>query len=850
MPANLIDFLPSQAEASGETILSRFLDFLAARNVELYPAQETAILELCEDKNVILNTPTGSGKTLVATAAQFGSLARGRRSIYTCPIKALVNEKWLSLCREFGAKNVGLSTGDATVNHGAPILCCTAEILANMALREGDQARIDEVIIDEFHYYSDRDRGGAWQIPLLTLPQARFLLMSATMGDTDFFAQSLSQLTHRPTVIVQGSIRPVPLEQSYVETTLTATLERLLADGKAPIYVVHFSQAEAAESAQSITSLNVCTRDEKAAVAEALQGVKFSSPYGPEVKRWLRHGIGVHHAGLLPKYRILVEQLAQKGLLKVICGTDTLGVGINVPIRTVVFTKLCKYDGQKTAILSVRDFHQIAGRAGRKGFDDCGWVVVQAPEHVVENLKLEEKAARDGKKVVKRKPPEKNFVAWDKNTFQRLVNSAPEKLTSQFKVSHGMLLNVLSRPSNGCDAMRRLIRDCHESPKAKKQLTKRSWQLFRSLLAQKIVEILPKTSSGAYLRVNIDLQSDFSMNQTLSLFLIHTIPQLDAASPSYPLDLLTLVESIIEDPDVILRKQLDRVKSERLAEMKMEGMDYDQRMAELELLEYPKPNREFIYSTFNAFASQHPWVDQENIRPKSIVREMFEGFRTFSDYIKDYELQRAEGVLLRHLMAVHKVLAQTVPDSFKNEAVQEMETFLDTMIRQVDSSLIEEWERMRNPSYVAPQNLEEVRLKTAAVVVDITADKARFHGQIRQWIWTFLRNLSSGDIEAAQACLAFETTVEELPIDPEMLSSHYQKFTEARGRLCFDAEARNQRHTYILEGALPNQWKVQQMLVDPHNNNDWVADFVVDLPESKLRQGPALRFGRIGPLVP
>ncbi len=490
MPATLYDLIPRDGGTGSDVLLERFLDYVSGRKLQLYPAQETAILELFDEKNVILNTPTGSGKSLVATALHFQAIARGRRSIYTCPIKALVNEKFMALCREFGPDNVGLSTGDASVNRDAPILCCTAEILANIALREGEKANVRDVVMDEFHYYADRERGVAWQVPLLTLPQTRFLLMSATLGDTTFFETELTRLTGRATVTVSSTDRPVPLAHEYSELPLAKTLESLVAAGRAPVYVVHFTQLEAAQSAQDFTSINVATRDEKAAIANTLEGFKFSSPYGPEIKKWLRHGIGLHHAGLLPKYRVLVEQLAQKGLLKVICGTDTLGVGINVPIRTVLFTRLCKFDGQKTGILSARDFHQISGRAGRKGFDDKGWVVAQAPEHVIENLKLAEKSARDGKKTVKRQPPEKNFVNWDKNTFARLMSAPPERLTSRFQVTHGMLLNVLSRDGDGCAAMQKLIRDCHETPKAKKAHTQRAWQLFRSLLNRKIVEFI------------------------------------------------------------------------------------------------------------------------------------------------------------------------------------------------------------------------------------------------------------------------------------------------------------------------------------------------------------------------
>ena len=451
MPASLHDFLPRPGEPrpDADALLGRFLEYVAAVGLTLYPAQETALLEIFEGRNVILNTPTGSGKSLVATALHFQALAGGRRSVYTCPIKALVNEKWLALCREFGPEHVGLATGDGSVNRHAPILCCTAEVLGNAALREGAALDVGDVVMDEFHYYGDRERGGAWQAPLLTLPQARFLLMSATLGDTAFFEEELTGLNGRPTVTVRSTDRPVPLEFEYVETPLAQTVEELALTKKCPVYVVHFTQAAAAESAQNFTSLNFTSRDEKAALADALTGFKFSSPYGPGVKRWLRAGIGLHHAGMLPKYRVLTEQLAQRGLLKIICGTDTLGVGINVPIRTVLFTSLCKFDGQKTAVLSARDFHQIAGRAGRKGFDDRGWVLAQAPEHVIENLLHARKKAETGKKFVPRKPPEKGFVQWDLKTFTRLQTATPERLQPQFQVTHGMLLNVLEPRRGG-----------------------------------------------------------------------------------------------------------------------------------------------------------------------------------------------------------------------------------------------------------------------------------------------------------------------------------------------------------------------------------------------------------------
>ncbi len=878
--------MPRTATPTNDVLLGLFLEYTESQRLQLYPAQEAAILELFEEKNVILNTPTGSGKSLVAAAAQFKSLAQGKRSVYTCPIKALVNEKWRALCRDFGPENVGLSTGDASVNRQAPILCCTAEILANIALRRGSCADFQEVIMDEFHYYADRERGVAWQVPILTMSQARFLLMSATLGDTTFFEEELTRLNRRPTVSVRSEERPVPLEYAFSEIPLAQTIERLVSERKSPVYVVHFTQLEAAQSAQDFTSINVATHEEKNAIANELEGFRFSSPYGPEIRRWLKHGIGLHHAGLLPKYRVLVEQLTQRGLLKIICGTDTLGAGINMPLRTVLFSRLCKFDGQKTAILSARDFHQIAGRAGRKGFDDRGWVVAQAPEHVIENIKLEEKAARDGRKSVKRKAPEKNFVNWDKQTFLRLIHALPERLTSRFQVSHGMLLHVLSHEGDGCRAMQKLIRNSHESPKLKKEHARRAWQLFRSLIERRIIEIvdpretgsepnngtrnrehetrntehgiqselpqIPPSSASARrskLRVNVQLQEDFSMDQTLSLYLLDTVPLLDPQAPDYALVLLSLVEAILEDPDLILRKQLDKLKDQKMAEMKMEGVDYERRMEELEKLEYPKPNREFIYSTFNAFADKHPWLGQENIRPKSIAREMFESFRSFSDYIRDYQLQRAEGLLLRHVNSVYKVLAQTVPDNAKDDNVREMELYLGTMIRQVDSSLLEEWEKMRDPDF-APTETKGLRPPGAEeAAADITRDTKAFTATVRNRIFTFLRGLVNRDFEQALANLSSNSDGEGTVWTSERLRNALDGYHVEHAHLCLDPNARNLRHTYVFPSEDKRSWRVQQMLVDPDAHNDWVAEFEVDLPESRKRGQPVLQLRRMGPLV-
>jgi superfamily II RNA helicase len=817
-----------------DELMEHFLEYAINKGIELYPAQEEAILEIYSGKNVILNTPTGSGKSLVAAALHFLSASRGRQSVYTCPIKALVNEKFLALCRDFGPDNVGMMTGDASVNRSAPILCCTAEILANIALRNGPKAKVHDVIMDEFHYYSDQERGVAWQAPLLTLPQSRFLLISATLGETRFFERELERITSTDCVTVSSSDRPVPLEFSYLEESLTETLAQLNAANKFPVYIVHFTQRSASETAQSLLSSNVSTKEEKAIIAKELKDTAFTSPFGKEIKKLLRSGIGLHHAGLLPKYRVLIEKLAQKGMLKVICGTDTLGVGVNVPIRTVLFTQLCKYGGSKTGILTARDFHQISGRAGRKGFDDHGYVIALAPEHVIENKRLEAKAAADPKKkkkLVKRKPPERGYVHWDEQTYARLQKAPAEPLRSNFKVSHGMLLNVLSREGDGCVAMRQLIRDCHNNESSKKKLRKESFQLFRSLLERNIIEIMP-VSSEQKLRVNLELQDDFSLNQALSLYCIDTLGLLDSAAPGYELRLLSLVESILENPDIILRKQLDKAKSEKFAEMKAAGIEYDERMEELEKIEYPKPESEFIYETFNRFAAEHPWVGSQNIKPKSIAREMFERYSSFADYIKLYGLMRAEGLLLRHLTNVYRVLENGIPPSFKTESVHEVITYLENLLRITDSSLLDEWNTLKDPDYKPKAEDTGPQERGPS---DITRDRDAFTRLVRNEIFRFLRMLANKSYQEIAEAFPLDQLFPHAKWPNIELQNAMDTYYASHEWIRLDPPARNKVNTKITESDDRKHWIIEQTLIDPEELNDAQFIFNLSLDEAKQR---------------
>ena len=841
----LIRHLPTGsggAVPSDDEIFDGYMAWVAETGIELYPAQEEAIFEFLLGNHVIVNTPTGSGKSLVATAAHFASLATGRRSVYTAPIKALVSEKFFALCRDFGSDRVGMVTGDASVNPDAPIICCTAEILANQALRDGSRADVDVAIVDEFHYYGDAQRGWAWQVPLLTLPHVQFVLMSATLGDVSFFRRDLTERTGRETSVVRTAARPVPLNFEFRTSTLHHSVEQLLEGGRAPIYVVHFTQKDATEAAQGYLALDPLTKEEKAGVKEAIGGFRFDSPIGKDLKRWLTGGIGVHHAGLLPKYRLLVEKLAQEGLLKIICGTDTLGVGVNVPIRSVLFTQLCKYDGTSVRVLSNRDFAQIAGRAGRKGFDVEGDVWVQAPEHVVENLRADEKAASGNskKKPVKKKPPERNYAHWDRNVFEKVRDGDPEELRSHFQVNHQMVMSVLDRPVvdgvDGCTALRRLLTDNHETRKRRRGHIRRAIAIYRSLVDAGILEFLDEPDSeGRLVRVDFDLQDDFALHQPLSLWALEALGQLDEPrepgdADQHALDALTIIEAVQENPGVVVAAQVNHAKSELMSEMKASGVEYEERIERLEEADAPRPNKEWLYESFNSFRTRHPWVGGDTVRPKSIARELFERSMTFSEYVQHYGLKRSEGVLLRYLSDVYKGLRQNVPDELATDEIDDVTAWLGALVRQVDSSLIDEWERLVNPDDDA--SVEAVRSDREVTILD---DRRAFTRMIRNQAFEWVQRLAAYAGPSSLAPLLVD------PVDPDRWTSTddvvdaMSAYWDEHDEILLGPGARSPER-FVLDRSA---WRVTQILHDPDETNEWriVAD--VDL-DASVEEGRAV----------
>ncbi|WP_447911775.1 DEAD/DEAH box helicase [Microbacterium phyllosphaerae] len=821
MPA-ILDPTTLTDGSDADAVYTAFVEWAESTGISLYPAQDEAVIEIVSGNNLILSTPTGTGKSLVAVGAHFAALVEGRRSYYTAPIKALVSEKFFALVDVFGASNVGMITGDSSVNPDAPIICCTAEILANLALRQGTDAAVHQVVMDEFHFYADPDRGWAWQVPLLELPQAQFILMSATLGDVSQLSSDLTRRTGRDTASVTGVERPVPLHYFYETTPIHETIDDLLGTGQSPIYVVHFSQAAAMERAQALSSTKVATREQRDEIAALIGGFRFTTAFGKTLSRFLRAGIGVHHAGMLPKYRRLVEQLAQRGLLRVICGTDTLGVGINVPIRTVLLTALTKFDGTRMRQLSAREFHQIAGRAGRAGFDTAGTVVAQAPEHESENVAAIKKAGDDPKKkrkIVRKKAPD-GFVSWGEPSFRKLIDAEPETLTSHMQITSAMMLNVIGRGGDVFGNMRALVYDNHEPRKRQRELALRAIGIYRTLLESGVVE---QTDDGE-IRLTVDLQPNFALNQPLSPFALAAFDLLDpdpsagTGTGSYALDMISIVESTLDDPRAILGQQEFQARGEAVAVMKREGIEYDERMELLEEITYPKPLDELLSAAFETFSAAQPWIRDFELHPKSVVRDMYERAMSFGEYVAFYRIARSEGVVLRYLSDAYRAASQTIPEELKDEDLRDLIEWLGELVRQVDSSLLDEWEELVNGVLQDPD--EEPIVPPAPK--RLTSNVRAFRTLVRNELFRRVQLAAREDVAALAE------------LDPsfgaDAWSDALDGYFADHDEILTGANARSSQLLLLTEGA--TEWTVRQILDDPAGDHDWGISATVDLAAS------------------
>ncbi|MEJ1154393.1 DEAD/DEAH box helicase [Microbacterium marmarense] len=822
----LTDLVPLGADE--DTVYDGFVQWATSRGLTLYPAQDEAVIEIASGANVVLSTPTGTGKSMVAIAAHAAALAAGGRTYYTAPIKALVSEKFFALVDIFGADNVGMVTGDSSVNADAPIICCTAEILANLALRQGPDALVDQVVMDEFHYYGDSDRGWAWQVPLLILHRAQFILMSATLGDVADIAEDLERRTGRPLARITGVERPVPLHYSYVRKPVHETVEELLHTGEAPVYIVHFSQAAAMERAQALSSIRIVSREQRDEIAEAIGGFRFTTTFGRTLSRYVRAGIGVHHAGMLPRYRRLVETLAQRGLLRVICGTDTLGVGINVPIRTVMITALTKYDGQRMRQLSAREFHQVAGRAGRAGYDTAGTVVVMAPDHEIDNASSLAKAGDDPKKlkkVVRKKAPQ-GFVNWGEASFERLVDAEPEPLVPQMQLTAAMLINIIARGGDVFENVRDIVRNNHEPRARQFELARRALDIFRTLVAADVVEV---TGDGS-IQLTVDLQANFALNQPLSPFALAAIELLDpedeagsVGSGHYALDVVSVIESTLDNPRPVLSQQQFLARGEAVAAMKRDGIEYDERMELLEEVTYPKPLEELLNQSYEVFASSQPWIRDFELSPKSVVRDMFERAFSFAELTQHYQLARSEGLVLRYLSDAYRAIRQTVPTEAQTSELLDLIEWLGELVRQVDSSLVDEWEALINPV-----------TDPAAPVVPPAPPSVLTN---RRAFLVLVRNELFRRVQLA----ALQKDDELVELDPDVdWPAALDVYFDDHDELLTGGPARSPRLVDIDESSADEGvWRVEQTIDDPAGDHDWRIRAEVDLAAS-VEEGTAI----------
>ncbi|APX32236.1 DEAD/DEAH box helicase [Brachybacterium sp. P6-10-X1] len=847
----LTPFLPETASAEGQdAIVDGFMDAQESVGRTLYPHQEEALLAIAAGDHVIAATPTGSGKTTIAYSALFAAMARGQRSYYTAPIKALVSEKFFDLVAQFGAENVGMMTGDSSVNHDAPIIVCTAEIFANHALRDGPASDVGLAVMDEFHFYGDSQRGWAWQVPLVELPDCQFVLMSATLGDVSFFVEDLEQRTQRAVSVIDDAPRPVPLDFRWSLEPLPDTISTILADRDAPVYIVHFTQKDALEQAQSLLSQKVLTTEEKGRIREIIGDFRFSRGFGQILSKLVREGIGVHHAGMLPKYRRLVEKLAQSGLLKVICGTDTLGVGINVPIRTVLLTGLAKFDGSRTRLLNAREFHQIAGRAGRAGFDTIGHVVVQAPIWTIEfeRERAKHRAREDAGKVSnsakkrKKEPKPKipdGAVSWSEANMTKLVENAPESLRPHLKITAGMELALISRPGDAIAAGRHLIMTSHQTRTQKLALIKDALAILKGLRDAEIIEVLPEPDHlGRRLVLVEDLQLDFTMNQPLAPFAIAMIDTLDEESQSLTMDTVSIIEAILEDPRQILLAQQNAAKGELLAELKADGVEYTERMAQLDEVTWPKPLEEDLEAALEIYAKARPWVRVEDLSPKSVVREIHETGQTFSEFVQRYGLQRSEGIVLRYLSDAYQALRRTIPQDLRTEELEDLIEWLGVLVRGIDSSLLDEWEALSHPEDAEQDGASEIRPSSPR---GLSAQTKVLRTMVRAAMWQRVEHFA---FEREQRLAELDgDSGWDRPAWAKAMDAYYDTYDDVG----IDGPARSPQLLQITEES--KLWRIRQVLADPEGNHDWAIEAELDLEATDEAGEPVLEITHVGDIA-
>jgi hypothetical protein len=451
----------------------------------------------------------------------------------------------------------------------------------------------------------------------------------------------------------------------------------------------------------------------------------------------------------------------------------------------------------------------------------------------VDNERALAKAGDDPKKrrkVVRRKPPE-GFVSWGKPTFERLVSSEPEPLTSSFAVSHAMLLNVIARPGDAFAAMRHLLTDNHEDRPAQLRHIRRAIAIYRALLAGGVVERLAEPDQdGRSVRLTVDLQLDFALNQPLSPFALAAIELLDRESPTYALDVLSIVESTLDDPRQVLSAQQFKARGEAVAQMKADGVEYEERMNLLESVTHPKPLADLLEAAYDLYRRGHPWVADHTLSPKSVARDMYERALTFVEYVGYYGLARSEGLVLRYLADAYKALRQTVPDDAKTEDLVDLVEWLGELVRQVDSSLLDEWERLVSPS--APSVVDE---RPPAV----TRNDRAFRVLVRNALF---RRVELAALRRYEELGALDG---DAGWDADAWAEAMERYFAEYDSIGTGAAARGPG--LLLIDVERDRWVLRQVFDDPAGDHDWGISAEVDLAESDELGAAAVRVTDVGP---
>ena len=658
-----------------------------------YPVQEEALLAwFTAEQGVLVCAPTGTGKTLIAQAALFEALHSNTIAYYTTPLIALCEQKFVEMQAAavrwgFRAQDVGLVTGNRRVNPKARVLVVVAEILLNRLLHPDgfEFTHTSAVVMDEFHSFADPERGIVWELSLNMLPKhVRLLLLSATVGNSMEFLHWLSRCHGRTLELVEGRERKVPLTYHWVPDNFLNELLVEMAKGddasrKTPALVFCFNRDECWSVAEQLKGLDLMSPAQKSAVNKEVDALEWPHGVGPKLKQMLRRGVGVHHAGLLPKYRRVVEELFEKKLLSVALCTETLAAGINLPARSVVLTSLVKGPFGKEKLIDPSTAHQIFGRAGRPQFDTEGHVFAVPHEDDIRLTKWKKQyeaipevtkdpALLKKKKELLKKKPSRNQAKkyWTENDFEKLRAAAPARLYSKGPLPWRLLAYLLStspdidlvrtvvrkrlldqpRIEAGLKVLNSMLLTLHNggfiqldpSPSDTEDVTfthARSTEKLATLLAFRAIHPL----YGAFLMNYLGVADEGERLQLLESVLELPRPLLKFVRVPWELPAGPLQSTVI-DPELINRGLIASIEPE--AEGEEAPRD--------EFIPWEERPPVFADRVKLLFEALHPDVLDVSVTPVYAAVEVLEFGGNFNTYITHKDLAKQEGLIFRHLL--------------------------------------------------------------------------------------------------------------------------------------------------------------------------------------------------------